>query len=210
MFKTWKQKRSQKYLDCYSTTTATMTLAESCTADIETLLLQNTKRRVKVLLVAIERGGNIPNTILNYNLAESFKKELSTNKLSLYSLHCSISTRDKKSVSNQQSMSRLKADIKAILKKSADDNYDDTLIYLVDDLFDTGETLKLLYKAFKREAWYGSATHLFCFSKETWTNTLARINMLLGYSEGTTFPTNMLVIGKVIETKKWLSFWYEG
>lgn len=179
-------------------------LIDYCFKDIQTLLAVNTRRRTKIILVAIERGGNVPATLINYAISDGLQDYIKENKAEIHSLHCSISTRDKKPGSNAKALLKLKTEIRAIVKAAPFGVEDNSRIYFIDDLLDSGETIRTIHNALNKEAWYDRARYLFVYSKQSAIQTLSTVDF-----QGDYLGSANIEIGKNLKTRRWLSFWYE-
>lgn len=168
---------------------------------ISNMLNQTTLDYNTVILVSIERGGNIPATLLNYSLAEAFKEDIKKGLLQLHSLHVNLATRDKKPGTNKQALHKLKEEIDAIVAHNPAGVTEGGLkIYFVEDLLDSGTTLNLLNKTFKSQMWFGGgiSTLLVCYAKEALEHYTSK-DLLI-----------RLKAGKILHTRRWLRFWYDG
>lgn len=169
--------------------------------DISNMLNRSESKKNDVILISIERGGNIPATLLNYSLSDSLREDVASGLLNIHSVHVNLSTRDRKPGSNKEALNALKKEIERIIAKNPGCITEGSLaIYFVEDLLDSGKTLSLLDRAFRKEIWFGGgiSTLLVCYAKQT-------LDFYL--TEG--LPLR-LKAGEILNTKKWLSFWYDG
>lgn len=166
---------------------------------------KDTKSPKKLVLVSIERGGNIPSTFLNYQISKAFKEELVSNQLQLHFLHIPISTRDKKSSPNVMTIPKLEREIKSILKNSPED-VSNSKIYFIDDLLDSGATLQLLHNTLCRVYWYSAVNYVFCYTKAD-----PKVIVDSYYLDGDYIPGkhSKIIVAKNLKTSKWLDFWYD-
>lgn len=158
-------------------------------------------KTLQVCFVSVARGGNIPATILHYQLSQLFMKEIErerTLKISL--LYCALSTRGEAGVNSDQPNQKALTDLRNNLSQMYKEN-SNLKVYVVDDLLDTGYTCKLMQTAFCKDKWVKAVTYLFCFIKPRGLENLVE-------SKKKSF-TSPIVGGQDITTDKWLNFWYE-
>lgn len=175
-------------------------LHQHCLTEISNMLNFSDQKKHDIILVAIERGGSIPCTLLNYALTKTFKEDLGSGLLRLHNLHVALSTRDRKEGNNKKALATLKKQIEEIISRNPGAITEGALsIYFVEDLLDSGATLTILNRAFEKEMWFGGgiSTLLSCFAKKP----------LKAYQ--TQHTVIRLVAGKILNTNKWLDFWYE-
>lgn len=194
----------ERYISLRVYDIALTNLEKQLYADIVDLLRDKaftTKAKLQVSLVAVARGGNIPATVLHYKMSRLFEKEIEANQIT-FSLHyCPISTRHKDQANNEQALKQLK---KELQQKERVDK-----VYIVDDLLDTGKTLHIIHEELYNSAWYSRTSYLFCFLKTLmkFTETsLQTKNILCNLKKPF---KNKTYIGLELNTKKWLTFWYD-
>lgn len=185
------------------------------------------QKSIKVTLVSVERGGNIPATVIHHKLERYCEKEIAEGLITFDLVSCKIQTRNISKVSdkaqnknNNLALTNLLNNIK--LKK-------EHLIIFIDDLVDSGITVKMINEFLrktdqKQKTQYNScALFISLFFKVD--KNLKHPSMTLDnlcklpdmkrlfkvhYDTVDNEPTNInMIIGKIIKTQKWLVFWYD-
>lgn len=156
-------------------------------------LKQDKPKKTNICIIGIIRGGSIAATALHYKLEAAFGKGFDIS-LQL----CSIKTRDlDASTSNEEELTKLKTYM-------ANKTWD--RVYIVDDLFDTGQTLKILHSNLKSEKWYSKCMYAFVFLKGDLNKSDYRF---LQATELRTSVLSKIIVGLDINSNKWFQFWYE-
>jgi hypoxanthine phosphoribosyltransferase len=164
----------------------------------------NSSKTFHICLIAVVRGGTIPTTLIDYQISKwiSKNKSLATGEIKIHTLYVNMNTYKDKDVEDKESLLKLKRELNNLTKKIRRKSLD--MVFVIDDLVDTGRTLRKIHKSLSSCIYFENPVqYVFLFIKD-----LKRLNEVKKKLNSVTHNYN-IIIGKVLNTKKWLAFWYD-